>query len=270
MQDQIGQRLIDYYRDRGRKFGVDAAKIESRVAAFVEGQQAENFLARIEEFVPELDKINILDVGSGPGRLVRPLHQKGYEVRGLEYDPTLVEMGNLWIGKELIFPGTAYELPFANNSFDIVVGHDLLEHLQDPHKVVHEMCRVCKPGGYLYIVTPNRLYPREPHYSIYPFPSCLPKAVGSMYLRLRGRNPEFFDKDVWPITYWKVRKMVQSYCPDFVCLEDRGAKWVWRKNLLAAATNVFKHWFKLHASITVIARKPYPDSDYHYSYEKVI
>ena len=268
MPDTIKTQLTEYYRDRGNRFGVGAAKVETRVRSFIEGAQAPDFIARIREFCPEIENANILDVGCGPGRLVKPLHEAGFQISGIEYDNALVDMGNRWVGKDLIQQGSAYELPFANNTFDVIVGHDLMEHLPYRNKAFHEMVRVCKPEGYIYIVSPNRIYPREPHYAIFPFPSFAPKFVGSLYLRMLGRNPDFYIKDVWPVTYWQLRKLVSSYCPDYVCLEDRGAKWIWRKNLLAACADFFRGKFKFYRGVTFIAKKPVPETDYVYSFEK--
>jgi SAM-dependent methyltransferase len=266
----IRDRLAQYYRDRGHRFGVGSDNVEKRVRSFIEGKQATDFISKIQEFCPKLKEASILDVGCGPGRLVKPLRDAGYNITGVEYDNSLVEMGNLWVGENLIEQGSAYELPHANNTFDVVVGHDLLEHLPYPDKAFHEMVRVCKPGGHVYIVSPNRMYPREPHYSIFPFPSFAPKFVGALYLRLLGRNPEFFVKDVWPITYWKLRRLVSSYCTDFVCLQDRNSALVWRKNMILALLNFVLAKFKIYPGIVFVAKKDKPNTDYAYSYKKDI
>ena len=41
----------------------------------------------------------------------------------------------------------AYDLPFADGSFDVVHAHQVLQHLADPVEALREMRRVCRPGG---------------------------------------------------------------------------------------------------------------------------
>jgi SAM-dependent methyltransferase len=62
-----------------------------------------------------------------------------------------------------IAQGVGEALPFEARAFDVVFSHEVLEHVQDDRHAVEEMVRVAKPGGYLVIFVPNRLYPFETH-----------------------------------------------------------------------------------------------------------
>ncbi len=60
------------------------------------------------------------------------------------------------------FPGVAVvadvcSLPFKNNSIDVIIAESLLEHLPQPEVAVAEVCRVLKPRGVFYVVTPFML-----------------------------------------------------------------------------------------------------------------
>jgi SAM-dependent methyltransferase len=59
--------------------------------------------------------------------------------------------------------GAGEFLPFQSNTFDLVLSHEVLEHVQDDCKAIHEIVRVLKPGGRLVIFVPNRGYPFETH-----------------------------------------------------------------------------------------------------------
>jgi SAM-dependent methyltransferase len=59
--------------------------------------------------------------------------------------------------------GAGEFLPFAKNSFDIVLSHEVLEHVQDDRKAIQEIIRVLCPGGRLILFVPNRGYPFETH-----------------------------------------------------------------------------------------------------------
>lgn len=55
------------------------------------------------------------------------------------------------------------QLPFPENWFDLVVSHEVLEHVQDDRKAIGEIIRVLCPGGRLVLFCPNRGYPFETH-----------------------------------------------------------------------------------------------------------
>ncbi len=54
-------------------------------------------------------------------------------------------------------------LPFPSNSFDLVLSHEVLEHVIDDQAVIRESLRVLRPGGRLVLFCPNRGYPFETH-----------------------------------------------------------------------------------------------------------
>lgn len=59
--------------------------------------------------------------------------------------------------------GAGEHLPFPSDSFDLLLSHEVLEHVQDDHKAVREMVRTLHPGGRLVLFVPNRGYPFETH-----------------------------------------------------------------------------------------------------------
>jgi len=59
--------------------------------------------------------------------------------------------------------GVGEALPFSTNSFDLILSHEVLEHVQDDRAAIHEIVRTLKPGGRLVLFCPNRGYPFETH-----------------------------------------------------------------------------------------------------------
>ena len=55
------------------------------------------------------------------------------------------------------------QIPFAENTFDVLLSHEVIEHVSDDRQSAQEMVRVLKPGGRIVMFCPNRWYPFETH-----------------------------------------------------------------------------------------------------------
>ena len=55
-----------------------------------------------------------------------------------------------------LLPGSILDLPFADDSFDVVFYHHVIEHVSDPAGSLRELARILRPGGLIYVGTPNR------------------------------------------------------------------------------------------------------------------
>ena len=89
----------------------------------------------------------ILDLGCGDGSLVTLLNQKpGIHATGIDINP----MGDQ--------PGIDFEndaLPFADETFDILIMYSVIEHIYNPGHILTEIRRILKPGGRIIVITPN-------------------------------------------------------------------------------------------------------------------
>ena len=59
--------------------------------------------------------------------------------------------------------GAGEFLPFPADCFDLILSHEVLEHVQDDQAAIREMVRTLRPGGRLVLFCPNRGYPFETH-----------------------------------------------------------------------------------------------------------
>jgi ubiquinone/menaquinone biosynthesis C-methylase UbiE len=103
---------------------------------------------------------NILDIacGTGYGSYLLSKHVNGKVYGGDIDSKTIAECKNRFTKDNLeyqIMDGTA--LPFKDNFFDIVVSFETIEHTKDYEKMLSEFNRTLKPGGKLFLSTPNRL-----------------------------------------------------------------------------------------------------------------
>jgi ubiquinone/menaquinone biosynthesis C-methylase UbiE len=153
--------------------------------------------------VSELLAVNgkrILDCGCGQGSYLLGLLSKGGDAFGIEYSYEKVsafqeEYPHL---AERISQGDIESIDYKNNVFDIAFVNEVLEHVTDEKKALHEIHRILKSDGDL-ILSPNRYYPFEMH-ALYwkangksiphhvPFIPYIPVGLGKKYLTYMARN----------------------------------------------------------------------------------
>lgn len=103
----------------------------------------------------------LLESGCGLGVYLERLAPHFQTVSGID-----VELGRLQAARRRcprLAGAVGEHLPFASGSFDLVLSHEVLEHVQDDRLAAAEMVRVLRPGGRLVVFVPNRGYPFETH-----------------------------------------------------------------------------------------------------------
>jgi ubiquinone/menaquinone biosynthesis C-methylase UbiE len=133
----------------------------------------------------------VLDLGSGMGGGLVALRRAGLDVVGLDYNPAYCRIAQLRgqrYGLRLpLAVGAGEALPFAEGSFDAVICLDVLEHVQQPERVLAEMHRVLRPGGVVLTTVPNRFAFRDPHYHL-PGINWLPRPLAERLIPLFGHS----------------------------------------------------------------------------------
>lgn len=111
----------------------------------------------------DFNRINInpvgtmLDLGCGEGRHIFGVMEKFPDLKCIGLDPHIESLDKASEGLKFLesisntktnfLSGSAYSLPFSNDSFDLVVCSEVLEHLHDYKDAIKEINRVLKPGG---------------------------------------------------------------------------------------------------------------------------
>lgn len=106
-------------------------------------------------------KGNILENGCGVGMYVEHLAPFGGTVIGLEYD--FERAAEARANSPHIFNAAGEFIPLPVGTFDLVLSHEVIEHVQDDRAAIREMVRVLRPSGRAVIFCPNRGYPFETH-----------------------------------------------------------------------------------------------------------
>jgi len=97
------------------------------------------------------DRLKILALGCGTGAELDFLSKLG-DVTGMDYSLEAVSFCKK--SSHNVIQGNAENLSFPNESFDLVVAFDVLEHIKDDKKAMSEIHRVLKKNGFFYMTVP--------------------------------------------------------------------------------------------------------------------
>jgi len=157
----------------------------------VSGVTGEILASKLERHLT-IKKQRILDIGCGVREFLISASKRGATVFGIDVDKQAIQLSKFRLIVNNIDANLCIavgeSLPFRDHAFDIVTSFYVLEHVNDPARVIYEALRVLKNGGIFYMCTPNSLFPYETHYKLFYFP-LLPKKLAKYYLRIRRRKP---------------------------------------------------------------------------------
>ena len=132
----------------------------------------------------QLEGKTILDIGCGVGAFVRRLREFSDHVYGTDVDREGVVRGVEEVPNLALAVGE--HMPFRDGTFDVILLHEVLEHVDNDLETLREARRLLAPGGVVVIFCPNRLYPFETHgifvgkryvFGNIPFVNYLPNAI---------------------------------------------------------------------------------------------
>ncbi len=120
-----------------------------------------HYVELVTRFAPSGSKI--LDLGCGNGISARVLNQTGFDVVGTDISPLFLEEARNWENPKLRYEiCDVLELPFDNDSFDVICSNELIEHLPDVETALTEMVRVVRKDGRIVLSGPNLCSPLTP------------------------------------------------------------------------------------------------------------
>jgi SAM-dependent methyltransferase len=242
LEEWITQTLVDQLHG---EYGWKESEARAYAAEYLTGRREAGTVDRLENLRP-LEGCDVLEVGSGLGGALLELRRRGVRAIG-------VEPSGEWCGiirrrlrqkglpEGCVVQATGEHLPFEDASADVVFTLQVLEHVDEPERVMAEIDRVLRPGGRLYISAPNYFSFSENHYNVFWLPG-LTHRTGSWYLRAIGRDPAFFRKHVNNLTYPQVIRAARKLGWKNLKLERRLDRVRGRKSL---ASNVAKAGLKL-------------------------
>ncbi len=108
-----------------------------------------------------LDHARVFIDGIGVGTYARALKRYTPFVDGIDIEFERIEEAREFAPHAVV--GAAEHLPYPDATFDVLLSHEVIEHVQDDRQSAREMVRVMKRGGRIVLFCPNRWYPFETH-----------------------------------------------------------------------------------------------------------
>jgi len=143
----------------------------------------------------------VLDIGCGDGGISVAFAERGAIIIGLDNDANRIRLANNKAkehavdAKFILVNAEAIGLPDA--LFDVIICNAVIEHVFNPDKLISEISRLLKPGGFLFLDTPSRYsilqLISDTHYGLFGI-SIMPRWIAAVYVvKIRKR---FYKYDV--------------------------------------------------------------------------
>jgi 2-polyprenyl-6-hydroxyphenyl methylase/3-demethylubiquinone-9 3-methyltransferase len=150
--------------------------------------------------------LEVADIGCGAGAQSAVWAESGHVVHALDVNEPLLELGRqraAEAGYNIDFRlGSATALPWSDESMDIVVALELLEHVTDWRSCLREFTRIVRPGGALLFTTTNRLCPVQDEFKL-PLYSWYPAPLKRHYVKLASTTrPDLANFARYPAFHW--------------------------------------------------------------------
>ena len=163
--------------------------------AFIDDLQA-------EIIAPFVRGKKVLEVGCGTGLILERIVGETREAMGLDLSPGMLEPAR---ARGLtVVEGSATELPFEDESFDVTYSFKVLSHIPDLQTALAEMARVTRPGGHVFIELYNK------------------HSIRYLARLVRGGRTiaQGFEENRVFFRFYTIPEMVR-HLPDSLCLERR-------------------------------------------------
>jgi 2-polyprenyl-3-methyl-5-hydroxy-6-metoxy-1,4-benzoquinol methylase len=174
----------------------------------------DKMLRLYEDFSGMGRPLEVLNVGCGAGTECQIWAELGHEVTGIDISEPLVQLARKRAseqGFDIHFDvGSALALPYANNTFDVCLIPQLLEHVPDWQKCLDEGARVLRPGGLIYVSTTNVICPIQNEFTL-PLYSWYPNFVKRRCEKLAvTTHRDWVSHTAYPaihwFTFWQLKK----------------------------------------------------------------
>jgi 2-polyprenyl-3-methyl-5-hydroxy-6-metoxy-1,4-benzoquinol methylase len=156
-------KLDAYYKEYWRG---DIASITPSTLRYYLAQSI-NRVYYLKSKISIVDKMNVLDIGAGPGMFLDALNHEGFNINYFAVEPDLVQQNTLLKKDKVSKVFSKLDHINSNMKFDLIILSHVLEHVSQPNKFIKQITSMLEPNGFIYIEVPNQdhLFKKEfePH-----------------------------------------------------------------------------------------------------------
>jgi 2-polyprenyl-6-hydroxyphenyl methylase/3-demethylubiquinone-9 3-methyltransferase len=161
------------------------------------------------------EKLSVADIGCGAGAQSLLWAADGHSVSGIDISAPLVALGAKRAAEQglaaRLSVGSAAALPFPDESFDVVLLPELLEHLPEWQPCLDEATRVLRRNGVLFLSTTNVLCPSQQEFAL-PFYSWYPAPLKRRCERLAvTTHKQWVQYASFPAVHWFSFRQLRAY-----------------------------------------------------------
>ena len=239
------ERLLRHNMERVLPPDTDSERL---CREFLSQERAREQLSLVAAAVPGgLNGKHALEIGAACGaQLVCAAREFGAVAMGVEPGDfefaSNIKLARLFFAyhgmKPVVCEAVGENLPFPDNTFDVVFSFNVLEHVQDPGRVLAEAVRTLKPGGTGFILVPNYGSFWEGHYGIFWIPH-MPHFIARLYVRLFKRSPAYLDT-LHFVTVGRLKRWLKPHGRDIEILDWGYGIWAERLR-----SEQFSEWAEL-------------------------
>jgi 2-polyprenyl-6-hydroxyphenyl methylase/3-demethylubiquinone-9 3-methyltransferase len=209
-------------RDEFYKYYADQSMSEATFRRFLD---IRNKILQVIDSEQVKQHLQVADVGCGAGTQCMLWTELGHQVYGVDINQRLINLAQERAANrklQITFSvGSATDLPWPDQSMNVCLVPELLEHVADWKSCLDEFARILKPGGVLFLTTTNKLCPIQQEFNL-PLYSWYPGFIKRKFENMAiTTHPSLANYATYPAVNWfsfySLRNALAAY--GFVCMD---------------------------------------------------
>ena len=174
-------------------------------------QQFDSLLRYFKNFKPIDASLRMLEVGTGIGWVPIIAKKRGWNLRGLEISPMLVEAGKEYGRQYGVEPdivlGNIEDYDIGESTYDLIIANSVFEHIEHWRPALKRMYGALKPGGLLFFESTNKFSLKSGEYPPLGIYGWMPDWMRYKFRQIiHGEDIMKNGIDFHQFTYWKLRR----------------------------------------------------------------